>query len=249
METRDYWESRLEKGRGLAATGHRAFDESYNQWLYRAQRDALDDALASHEIEVSGRRVLDVGSGNGFWLEVLAERGPRHLAALELTSVGAARLRERFPQVEVRQADISDPDIAPVDPFELITAMSVLFHVVDDAAFERALQNLAAWVAPGGWLVVSGVFRKRRLPAAAHVRFRALDAYRRPLEEAGLKVLDLRPVFFLLQRSFLPVIGPPLISSLRLGALFYRLDRILARRGWPNGFQQKLLVAHRTAGG
>jgi SAM-dependent methyltransferase len=245
LESRDYWESRLERNPDLTGTGHRAFDARYNRWLYRAQREALEDALAQHRVDVEGRSVLDVGSGTGYWLEVLAERRPDRLVALELTGVAAGRLRERFPQVEVHQADVADPTPALTGPFHLVTAMSVLFHIVEDAPFERALANLARWLAPGGWLVVSGVFRQPRLPTAPHVRFRPLAAYREPLERGGLEVVELRPVLYLLQRTFVPVLGPALVCGLRLGALFHRVDRALARRRWPNGFGQKLLVARR----
>jgi hypothetical protein len=33
--------------------------------------------------------------------------------------------------------------------------MKVLLHVLDDAAFERALSNLAGAVAPGGYLLLA----------------------------------------------------------------------------------------------
>lgn len=247
MEPRDYWESRLGADCDLTGTGHRAFDGRYNLWLYRALRDAVVDVLGEHRIELAGRAALDVGSGTGYWLDVLAARDPGRLVAVELTRVAAGRLAARYPRVEVHQGDVSDPQLALSGPFHLVTAISVLFHIVEDAAFERSLHHLAGWVEPGGWLLISGVFRKRRLPAAPHVRFRSLAAYREPLERDGLRIEEVRPALYLLQRTFLPVVGPALVCGLRLGALFYRIDRLLARRRWPNGFQQKLLVAHRPA--
>lgn len=247
MESRDYWEDRLGRHPDLTGTGHRAFDARYNAWIYRALRDALDDALAAHRVEVAGRSILDVGSGTGYWLGVLQALRPDRLAAVELTSAAARRLVERYPHAEVFQADISEALPALSGPYDLVTAISVLFHVVDDRAFERAVRNLAACVASGGWLVISGIFRRRRLPSAVHVRFRAFDAYRLPLEAGGLEIVELRPALYLLQRTFVPIVGPVALSALRMGRWLYRIDRFLARRGWPNGFQQKLLIAHRPA--
>ncbi|MEZ5332962.1 MAG: class I SAM-dependent methyltransferase [Thermoanaerobaculia bacterium] len=245
MQPREYWESRLERDPGLTGTGHRAFDGRYNAWLYRALREAVEGVLDERGLELAGRSILDVGSGGGFWLDVLSARGPARLSAVEWTRVAARRLEARYPRVDVRCVDISSPELELPGPFDLVTAISVLFHVVDDAAFERALSHLAANVAPGGWLLLSGVLRKRRLPAAAHVRFRPRSAYAEPLERAGLEILEVRPVLYLLQRTFIPFVGPALVNSLRLGALFYRIDRFMSRRRWPNGFQQKLLVARR----
>lgn len=245
MQPRDYWESRLERDPGLTGTGHRAFDRRYNAWLYRALREAVEGALDRRGIELAGRSVLDVGSGGGFWLEVLAQRRPARMTAIEWTRVAAQRLVERHPDVDVRCVDIAEPGLELPGPFHLTTAISVLFHILDDGAFERATSHLATQVGPGGWLIVSGVFRKRRLPAARHVRFRPLAAYREPLERAGLEIVEVRPVLYLLQRTFVPLVGPLLVNGLRLGRAFYRIDRYLARRGWPNGFQQKLLVARR----
>lgn len=245
MQSRHYWEARLERVPGLAGVGHRAFDERYNRWLYRALRDALTDVLDDHAVEVAGRRALDVGSGTGYWLDVLAERRPARLVALELTAVAAERLRARLPEVEVHHADVSEVALELPGPFDLVLAMSVLFHILDDAAFERALGNLARRLAPGGFLVISGVFRRRRLPTARHIRFRSLAAYREPLEREGLEIVEVRPALYLFLRTLVPVVGPALLRTLRAGAVLYRIDRALARRRVERGAGHRLLVAYR----
>jgi hypothetical protein len=75
--------------------------------------------------------------------------------------------------------------------------MNVLLHVTDDAAFERALGNLAALVGPGGRLVLVEPIlldpTYERPPTATQAsRARAFATYRDPLLAAGLELVELR---------------------------------------------------------
>ncbi|RMF26012.1 MAG: hypothetical protein D6759_20410, partial [Chloroflexi bacterium] len=67
---RHYWERRLIRHPNLKGTGHRAFSLAYNRVLYQAQRDCLELVLARHQISLQGKRVLDIGSGTGFYVQL-----------------------------------------------------------------------------------------------------------------------------------------------------------------------------------
>ena len=117
-------------------------------------------------------RVLDVGTGTGRMLQLLADRADRAVgldASHSMLSVARANLdRIGTRNWELRQGDVHSP---PLDreSFDLVVIHQVL-HYLDDPA--RALSEAARLVAPGGRLLVVDFAPHRHdfLRAAAHRR-------------------------------------------------------------------------------
>lgn len=192
-----YWDGRLQNDQSLASVGFKGYSAKYNYWNYRAEERALARLLVRAGIDVSGRSVLDVGSGNGYWLDWYATRGGGGITALELSPSAVRRLRAKYPLVRVVEVDIGGeiPELAPAD---LVNVQSVLFHIVDSAPFERALENLSRLVAPGGWLVLSDRLGCEEVSLAPHCRFRSLGTYERALAGAGFRIEAVEPIHVML---------------------------------------------------
>ena len=117
-------------------------------------------------------RVLDVGTGTGRMLQLLADRADRAVGldtSHSMLSVARANLEQRGMQGwELRQGDVHSP---PLDraSFDLVVVHQVL-HYLDDPA--RALMEAARLVVPGGRLLVVDFAPHRHdfLRAAAHRR-------------------------------------------------------------------------------
>jgi ArsR family transcriptional regulator len=126
--------------------------------------DAIGDAPLGH--------VLDLGTGTGRMLQLLAARADRAVgldASHSMLSVARANLeRERIANWELRQGDVHSP---PLDAgaFDLVVIHQVL-HYLDDPA--RAVAEAARLVAPGGRLLVVDFAPHRHdfLRGAAHRR-------------------------------------------------------------------------------
>jgi SAM-dependent methyltransferase len=198
----------LAPGRGAVAT----------RFHYDAVECAILDCLAGELPE--GPRVLDVGSGAGHWLDFYADVfGARRLVGVEISRPAAAALRARYAHtetVEVVEADVSSPAFDLDEEFEVVNAIGVMFHIVDDAAWRRAVSNLARRLVPGGFLVVGGQFGRVTQNVQFHARdefaswkefheaepageavlvnkrIRSLRAWRGCAREAGLEVRALR---------------------------------------------------------
>ncbi|KKL59685.1 hypothetical protein LCGC14_2212870 [marine sediment metagenome] len=65
---REYWDARLRAHWDLSGVGRGDYGVAYNRWIYRAQDRAVRRAFHHCSVDVSGKRVLDVGSGTGYWL-------------------------------------------------------------------------------------------------------------------------------------------------------------------------------------
>ena len=74
----------------------------------------------------------------------------------DLTNVAVAHLRQDFPENEFLRVDIGAPISNLADrKFHAISALDVLFHVVDDRRYEAAIANIHDMLKPGGWFIFS----------------------------------------------------------------------------------------------
>jgi 2-polyprenyl-3-methyl-5-hydroxy-6-metoxy-1,4-benzoquinol methylase len=244
LDTHLYWEQRLRSRANLQGTGHRAFSEQYNQVLYQAQVECLDVLLHEAKIAVNRCSVLDVGSGVGYFVRHFLNRDAHSVIGSDLTFASVQHLQTLFPDSEVFQCDVSAPNLPLQATFDIISCISVLYHILDDVRFTQALTNLCQWVSPEGVLIVSDIFRT--VPAARHARFRSLATYETILARNQMQIVARVPVYFLLNRTFLPIIGPWLIDTFQVGKSLAHFDRRLRQAGMTIGASMYFLLAKRV---
>jgi SAM-dependent methyltransferase len=204
--------------------------------------------------------VLDVGSGTGFYVDRWKRLGAR-VTGLDLTEVAVHELSRCFPGNRFVRADIGGPlDNVPLRAasFDAVSAFDVLFHIVDDAAYGRAFQNIAALLKPGGWFLWSDNFLRNATERIAHQASRPLAESVRLVESAGLTVVSRVPMFVLMNypadaRSRLArwawtaMVAPAVLGEpfgWAVGAALFPLERMLvrARRESPS---TELMVCRR----
>jgi SAM-dependent methyltransferase len=246
---RDYWENRLARDPNLRGTGHRAFSLDYNKKLYQAQKDCLNLMLAKHQVDLRGKKVLDVGSGIGYYIHFFKAANVAQVVGIDITETSVEYLQEAFPSYEFYICDIGSEQIPLDGPFDVISAISVLYHLIEDTRFERAIRHLSNLLSNNGYLLITDTFSRSLLPSAPHARFRTLNAYQEVLFEHGLHIVDILPVYYLLNKTLLPLIGPFLLRSKWLQQQFYEIDKRWRQEGRPNGRGMKLMLARKPQQG
>ena len=193
LEPGDYWEERLRERPGLEGVGVSGLGPGFNRWAYRIRAVNFGRALREPLRERPARRVLDIGSGTGFWIDRWTELGAAEVVGSDLTEVVVERLAASRPGLDVRRLDIGSPGAlaeAGLEPasFDYVSAIDVLFHLLDGQAYRRAFANVAALLREGGMFVFSedmargsGV-RRRRIKVT-----RSAGRTRRTWEAAGLE--------------------------------------------------------------
>ena len=86
---------------------------------------------------------------------------------------------------------------AGVEAYPLVSCMNVLLHILDEAAFRKALANLARVIEPQGYLllaepVLTGGVRPQSRKNKVSKR-RNLTDYTEPLSAAGIELIDIQP--------------------------------------------------------
>lgn len=131
-------------------------------WIDRRVRARFGGSI------VSPGRILDIGCGGGLAAEALARLGHGVLgldAATEPVAVARVHAKEAGLSIEYRVGAAEDL-VAEGARFPVITALEVIEHVADPAAFLRLLASL---LDPDGLLFVSTLNRTARSFAVAKV--------------------------------------------------------------------------------
>jgi SAM-dependent methyltransferase len=145
-----------------------------NPRLARYHYNTVENAIlerALHAPFPDRPALLDVGSGAGHWIDFYRSAfDARRVVGIEVAAPAADALRSRYAaeaDVAIEELDISG-DIELGERFDIVNAVDVLFHVVDDRRWRRAVENLGHHLAPGGFLVI--VEYVARIPYDAGLR-------------------------------------------------------------------------------
>ena len=191
-------------------------------------RDRIDQHWQADECSrtpLDGKSALDVGCGAGLLAEPLARLGAKVIgvdASPEVIAVARGHAATMGLAIDYRVGDVE----ALEGQFDLVTAMEVIEHVADPAAFLKAL---AKQLASGGLLVMSTPNATGwskllmitlgeslgRIPKGTHDfdKFIAPDRMRLLLADAGLKCLDIEGI------AWSPTRGLHLSDDVRLNYL------------------------------
>ena len=191
-------------------------------------RDEVDRHWQADECSrtpLDGKTALDVGCGAGLLTEPLARLGAKVTgvdASPEVIAVAREHAATMGLEIDYRVADVAGLD----GKFDLVTAMEVVEHVADPAAFVSAL---AKRLAPGGLLVMStpnatALSRLMmivvgeglgQIPKGTHEfeKFISPDRMKALFSEAGLKCVDVQGI------AWSPSRGLHLSDDLRLNYL------------------------------
>lgn len=195
-EPESYWQERLSKNFSLSGVGHSGLGLEYNKWLYKARIRALNRLLKNRWINPKGNQVLDIGCGNGFYIDYWEKLGADNIVGLDITETSISRLSASYPKYRFIKADITEEKLELRDSFDIITAFDVLFHIVDEDKFERAIKNIKSLSHKGTKILIMDSFLSQpRLPGF-HENDRTLDCYQEVLVKNGLEAVTIMPIFY-----------------------------------------------------
>ncbi len=140
-----------------------------------------------------GMRVLDAGSGRG-WFCLAAARLGAEVTALDLSEENLARIKAENPAIETVFGDACA--VPELGPFDLIVACEVLEHLVEP---ELALRSLRERLKPDGTLLVTVPYKEiiryslcvhcnRKTPVNAHLHSFDRVSLSALLLQSGLRV-------------------------------------------------------------
>lgn len=104
----------------------------------------------------SAQKVLDIGSGRGWFSLHAAARGA-NVTALDLSETNLARIKSLDGRIDTIYGDAGEPPISD-KKFDLIVALEVLEHLTDP---QLAINNWKSLLSPKGRLLISVPYREK----------------------------------------------------------------------------------------
>src|SRR3954468_7476843 len=151
---------RLEVVRGRrAAAAQEYFAGVADHWDEERSLHAADEVVEAAVLNVAGERpyhsVLDLGTGTGRMLQLLAKDGVDRAVGIDNSHSMLAVARANLERAEIRRVDLRQGDVysPPFEhgTFDLVVIHQVL-HFLDDPA--RAVREAARLLSPGGRLLI-----------------------------------------------------------------------------------------------
>jgi 2-polyprenyl-3-methyl-5-hydroxy-6-metoxy-1,4-benzoquinol methylase len=230
FDPRHYWEERIGRHCDLEGVGCEGRNATLNQFLYKAKTRAMNRALSRLPLALasSDLRILDVGTGTGFWIDYFLAKGIESITAVDIAPAAVRFLKEKYCSLETMNfvcADVGSDEFSEEarSMFGLVIAMDVLYHIIENGKFCATIRNIARVLEPGGYLFLTDILSLRRKKEAVspqeHVRWRGLAQYKQELERKSLDIVYLAPMYTLLQS---PVDAAGIFAGL-LNSFYYQI--------------------------
>jgi len=235
-----YWQERHQKT-DLSTVGYIGLGLPFNYWMYRVREKVFNRAVLLEKINFNQVKVLDVGSGSGFYIKEWQNLGVKNITASDFSSNALKQIKKTFHNIKTLKLDITAPAPNNLGKFDIISAFDILYHIIDDKKYHQALKNTHKLLKPKGIFIFSGNLpsKTRR---ARHQVSRSQKTIFSLLDKSRFEIRQIRPIFFLMnapvcsQNYFFRVYWFILVNSLIrfnflgyiFGPLLYPLELFLA---------------------
>jgi 2-polyprenyl-3-methyl-5-hydroxy-6-metoxy-1,4-benzoquinol methylase len=193
-----YWEDRHASEESLDTVGWAGLGRAFNGRMYDVRRHVFRRVVQARVPIATDIKVLDIGSGTGFYLDIWSDLGVCRIEGSDLSQRAVERLRAAYPDTPIHQLDLGADNPPALGGYDVVSAMDVLFHIVDDHAYARAVASLARLVVPGGHVVISENLLADRVERAPSQVSRSEAEILELLRSVGLQPVSRTPMFVLL---------------------------------------------------
>jgi SAM-dependent methyltransferase len=137
------------------------YDHLASEYYYNSVENAILEYFLGGKVK-DNPQILDIGSGAGHWIKFYDRVfRPSTITGADISEVCVQALRDKFAEEEHIQfvnQDITSPDFSLDRKFDIINAIGVIFHIVEDELWMKGIANLGRHLNEGGVLIVSGQF-------------------------------------------------------------------------------------------
>ncbi|GAB4249301.1 MAG: hypothetical protein Kow0079_01870 [Vicingaceae bacterium] len=193
-----YWEKRLREKFDLNGVGDINLGVNYNNALYEIRKYAFHKLMKSFKTDFSNKKILDIGSGTGFYIDRWSELNVKEINGSDITQVVVENLSKKYPEYKFTQMDIGENNQNFTPTYDFISAFDVLFHIVDDKRFENAIKNIHRLLNNSGYFIISDNFVHGKTIRLEHQVNRSLEFMNEVITTTGFKLIKTVPMFVLM---------------------------------------------------
>lgn len=117
--------------------------------------------LHNNDYDLDGYRICDLGAGTGHWLDFYMSLGAGQCFGIDISKKAVEFLAQKYESrsnVSVRCGKISHVLDEIEGEFDLVNAIGIMFHIVDDREWVETIERVGQVLLPGGLFIVGGHF-------------------------------------------------------------------------------------------
>ncbi|MDF1749679.1 MAG: class I SAM-dependent methyltransferase [Alphaproteobacteria bacterium] len=113
--------------------------------------------------ELMNPKVMDIGSGNGHWIDFYRNGlGARAVTGVDIAAPAVENLSDKYADdkdISIFELDFSSNDVGAVGrDYDIINSIGTIHHITDEEKWQACVHNIASCLAPGGVCIVSDRF-------------------------------------------------------------------------------------------
>ena len=176
-----YWGSRFESvGLSIRGPGHWGLSVKKNKEMYESAKHVFLNLCVQEKVDLTMSRVLEIGTGNGFYAQVFFEAGVGDYLGTDITDALFDKIRLLVPGMEFMKLDITQT--IPPGEYDLVIMFDVEQHITSDVLFSQAMQNIRSCLVPGGFLFITSLLKDLG-KITFHQRYRDMDSFEREFRQ------------------------------------------------------------------
>jgi ubiquinone/menaquinone biosynthesis C-methylase UbiE len=189
FDPKKYWNERLSKHYDLIGVGDISLTMNYNIWSYKVTRKRLTKIFKKY-LKARNDTVLDIGSGTGFVVDILQEFTCK-INGIDISYAAVNNLNQKYPNYNFTELDAGVQALPfSDDSMSVVTAASVLYHIVDDHSLNHLLNHVHRVLKTGGYFIFSDNFIHNSTMNITHQKCRTLETYEELLRRNGFQIVD-----------------------------------------------------------
>lgn len=164
----------------------------------------------NNKIDLNGQRLLDIGSGAGHWIKFYKHVGCADCVGTEISGNACKYLKEIYKDdssIAIYQESFQDYLKREEKSFNIVNAIGVMFHVVDNNEWNEGIRLVSNALESGGLFLIGGHFGilnnidvQVDEQGKSNKRLRSGKYWKRVLKENGFKdirILKNRNAFYI----------------------------------------------------
>ncbi|MFH1850634.1 MAG: class I SAM-dependent methyltransferase, partial [archaeon] len=174
-------------------------DSFADRYRYEAEKRKELYYQIMKNISCCNKKLLDVGCGDGFWINKLHKRFPDlKYHGIDYNITRLIRNKKRNPFTKLYLGDITRSDLFGKESFDIIFSSHCLEHVKDD---QKVLDNIYFWLKPDGVFVLQvpqegvtlfkirdRILQRNILKTTDHVHFYTCMELKKKILGAGFRI-------------------------------------------------------------
>jgi 2-polyprenyl-3-methyl-5-hydroxy-6-metoxy-1,4-benzoquinol methylase len=227
---KNYWNNITKNELSIRTVGNLRFSLHWNKYEYKL-RQKMIEKITKH-VDLINKSVLDVGCGSGFWINYFS-KFTNDITGIDISSNIIKRHKEKFSDRFVfKQVDITRDDLLKVlkKKFYFINIIDVLFHIVNDNDYKKAINNISQIIKDDGFVLTTDMPIYRKDKSCSHVRYRKENFIMKTFSDNGFKLIDSRAIFFAMGgRDYLVPKKIIDMFDIILAPLYYSHERLIQK--------------------